>query len=180
MVMKNPKIYGLIAEFESSAVLLEAARRAYEAGYRRMDAYTPFPVDGLPQAIGARRSWLPLIVLTGGVLGAAGGYFLQYYGSVIDYPLNVGGRPLHSWPAFIPIAIELSILAAALAALFGLLMVTGLPTLHHPVFNVPGFEMATRTHFFLAIEARDPRYDPQITRRFLESLGAREVEEIEY
>lgn len=177
-MVEKSKIYGLMAEFESPEALLAAARLARQVGYRRMDAYTPFPIEGLAEAVGTRRSWLPIIVLVGGILGALGGYFLQYYGAVIDYPYNVGGRPLHSWPAFIPIAFVLAIVVAAIAVLLGLFMVTGLPTLYHPVFNVPGFELASRKHFFLAIEARDRRFDLQSTRRFLEILRPVEISEI--
>jgi Alternative complex III, ActD subunit len=171
-------IYGLMAEFEQPEELLAAARRAYEAGYRRMDAYSPFPVAGLAEAIGFRRTRLPLIVLIGGMVGCLGGFFLQYYAAVIDYPLNIGGRPLNSWPAFIPVTFELTILIAALATVLGMLALNGLPMPYHPVFHVPRFALATRDHFFLCIEAVDPHFELQQTRQFLTTLGAREVTEV--
>jgi hypothetical protein len=178
MEQKPGAIYGLMAEFSEPEVLLEASRRAYVAGYRHMDAYSPFPVEGLAEAIGFRRTRLPLVVLLGGIVGCVGGFLLQYYAAVIDYPLNVGGRPLNSWPAFIPVTFEMTILVAALAAVLGMLALNGLPMPYHPVFNVPRFELATRDHFFLCIEARDHMFDLQRTRQFLESLGAHEVTEV--
>ena len=153
----RPPLYGLMAEFDSPEDLLDAAQRAYEEGYRRMDAYTPFPVEGLAEAIGFHRTRLPLVVLLGGIAGGLGGYGLQYCISVIDYPLNVGGRPLHSWPAFIPVTFEMTILIAALAAVLGMLALNGLPMPYHPVFNVPEFELASRNLFFLCIEATRPQ-----------------------
>ena len=175
----RPPLYGLLAEFRQPQDVLSAARRAYAAGYRRMDAYTPFPVEGLAEAIGFQKTRLPLIVLVGGIAGCLGGFWLQYYASVIDYPLNVGGRPLNSWPAFVPVTFETTILLAALAAVLGMLALNGLPMPYHPVFNVPRFELATRDHFFLCIEALDPQFDHEATRRFLESIGAQEVTEVE-
>jgi Protein of unknown function (DUF3341) len=174
----RPPIYGLMAEFDSPEGLLAAAQRAHDEGYRRMDAYSPFPVEGLSEAIGFHRSGLPLVVLIGGILGGLGGYLMQYYMMVIDYPLNVGGRPLHSAPAFVPVTFELTILVAALAAVLGLLALNGLPMPYHPVFNVPRFELASRNLFFLCIEATDPRFDRQNTRRFLESLQPLGVSEV--
>jgi hypothetical protein len=169
-----------MAEFETPEDLLEAAQRVHAEGYRQMDAYSPFPVEGLAEAIGFRRTWLPLVVLIGGIVGGLGGYLLQYYTAVIDYPLNIGGRPFHSWPAFIPVAFATTVLAAALSAVLGMLALNGLPMPYHPVFHVPRFELASRNLFFLCIEARDPRFDHEETRRFLESLGAREVSEVDY
>ena len=174
----RPSIYGLMAEFEQPEELLEATQRAYTAGYRRMDAYSPFPVAGLADALGFHRTRLPLIVLIGGLIGCAGGYFLQYYAAVIDYPINIGGRPLNSWPLFVPVTFELTILIAALFAVLGMLALNSLPMPYHPVFNVPQFERATHDHFFLCIEARDPLFDAQHTRQFLATLGAREVTEV--
>ena len=175
----RPAIYGLMAEFDNPEALLEAARRAHAGGYRQMDAYSPFPVEGLAEAIGFHRTRLPLIVLLGGIAGGLGGYLLQYYTAVIDYPLNVGGRPLHSWPSFIPVTFETTVLIAALAAVLGMLALNGLPRPYHPVFNVPSFEMASRNLFFLCIESTDPLFDRERTRQFLEALGPRQVHEVE-
>jgi Protein of unknown function (DUF3341) len=178
--MKRPPTYGLMAEFNDPNNLVTAARRTREEGYRRMDAYTPFPVEGLAEALGFQRTRVPLLVLIGGIVGCVGGYIMQYYIAVIDYPINVGGRPLHSWPSFIVITFELTVLAAALAAVLGMLALNGLPTPHHPVFNVPRFALASRDRFFLVIEATDPRFHLEGTRHFLKSLGSREITDVEY
>jgi hypothetical protein len=174
----RPPIYGLLAEFDNPNDLTAAARQARAAGYRRMDAYSPFPIEELSEALGLRPTRLPWLVLLGGLLGAAGGYFMQYYFSVHGYPLNVGGRPLHSWPAFIPVTFELTILCAGLTAVLGMLALNGLPMPYHPVFNVPRFALATNDRFFLGIEALDPKFEREETKRFLASLGAREVSEV--
>lgn len=173
-------LFGLMAEFENPDVLLAAARRAYEEGYRYMDAYTPLPVEGLAEALGRRRTWVPLIVLIGGLIGCLGGFYLQYWVAVLDYPINVGGRPLNSWPSFIPVTFELTVLVAALFAVFGLLALCGLPMPYHPVFNVRRFELASRSRFFLCIEARDPLFDRQRTWQFLESTYPRGVYDVEH
>jgi len=177
--MSTAPVYGLLAEFDSPEDLVAAGERAYADGYRRLDAYTPFPVHGLAEAIGFRTNRLPLLVLIGGIVGAGAGFFSQYYAAVIDYPLNVGGRPLNSWPAFIPITFEVTILVAATTAVLGMLALNGLPQPYHPVFNAPRFALATRDRFFLCIEATDPRFDSEATRRFLEGLGAKEVTDVE-
>ena len=144
-----------------------------------MDAYSPFPIDELAEAIGFHKTRLPLIVLIGGIIGCLGGFYLQYWASVIDYPLNIGGRPLNSWPMFIPVTFELTILLAALSAVLGLLALNGLPMPYHPVFNVERFQLATSNRFFLCIEAADPKFDDEATRRFLESVGSQGVYEVE-
>ncbi|MGE3541220.1 MAG: DUF3341 domain-containing protein [Candidatus Tectimicrobiota bacterium] len=174
----QPPLYGVMAEFHQPEDVLRAARHAYAAGYRRMDAYTPFPVEGLAEAIGFQKTRLPLVVLLGGIAGCVGGFFLQYYASVIDYPLNIGGRPLNSWPSFVPVTFETTILLAAVAAVLGMLALNGLPMPYHPVFNVPRFERATRDHFFLCIEATDPQFERETTRHFLASVGAQEVTDV--
>ncbi len=177
--MRKHPLYGLLAEFDNPDDLLAAARKACEAGYRRLDAFTPFPVEGLADAVGFHSTRVPLIVLIGGLIGCCGGFFLQYYPNVIGYPLNIGGRPYNSWPAFIPITFELTILCGALSAVFGMLALNGLPTPYHPVFNVPRFELASRNRFFLVIKARDPKFDAEKTKQFLKELKAREVSEVE-
>src|ERR1044071_4502126 len=162
-------LYGLMAEFADADALVGAARRSFDAGFRRMDAYTPFPVEGLSEAIGFHHTRVPLIVLIGGIIGCIGGFYLQYWVAVVDYPLNVGGRPLNSWPAFIPVTFEVTVLIAALSAFFSVIALNGLPMPYHPVFNVERFELASRSRFFLLIEARDPKFDMDETRKFLET-----------
>ena len=173
--MKSSVIYGLMAEFEDPTSLVTATERAHHEGYRCMDAYSPYPIEELHDALGARHTKLPLIVLIGGLVGCIGGYALQYWSSVIAYPLNIGGKPLHSWPAFIPVTFECTILAAALSCVLGMLALNGLPMPYHPVFNLARFALASRNRFFLCIEAKDPKFDLEATRRFLESLEPREV-----
>lgn len=176
--MTDPHTYGLMAEFDDPNALIEAARQARAAGYRRMDAYTPIPLHGLTEALGNPPTRLPWITFVGGLLGALGGYALQYYLSAIDYPMNVGGRPAHSWPAFIPIVFELTVLGASLASVLGMLALNGLPMPYHPVFNVPEFRLASRNRFFLCIEAADGQYDTERTRVFLAGLHAQSVQEV--
>ncbi len=177
--MRSP-IYGLMADFDEPGQLLAGARRAYGEGYRKMDAYTPFPIEGLAEAIGFHRNMVALIVLIGGVAGCLSGFFLQYYVAVINYPLNIGGRPLNSWPSFIPITFELTVLFAAFSAVLGMLALNRLPQPYHPVFNAPGFAMASRNRFFLCIESEDPNFDRTKTREFLQGLQARDVVEVEW
>ncbi len=175
----QPGIYGLMAEFDSPAHLLEAAHKAHAEGYRKMDAYSPFPIEDLAEAIGFHRTWVAPIVLVGGILGCIGGYLMQVWISVSAYPIDVGGRPNYSWPSFIPPTFELTVLGAALAAFFGLWALNGLPHPYHPVFNARRFALASRDRFFLAIEATDPKFDRANTQTFLESLKPRGVIEIE-
>ena len=176
---KASSIYGVMAEFDSPEDLLGGAEQAYAAGYREMDAYTPFPIEGLAEALGVRHTRLPVIVFFAGILGGLAGYGLQYFTSVIDYPLNVGGRPFHSWPSFVPVTFELTVLLAAAATVFGMMALNGLPRPHHPVFNAPNFELATRDRFFLCIESGDPGFEVAETRRFLEGLNPSKVSEVE-
>src|ERR1700722_5218228 len=171
--------YGLMAEFATPEQLLEAAQHTHDAGYRRIDAFAPFPIEGLAHAVGFQRSRLPLVVLLAGIVGGCSGFCLQYYAAAVSYPINVGGRPYNSWPMFIPVTFELTILFAALAAVFGMLAMNGLPTPYHPVFNVRRFALASRDRFFLCIKSRDPMFDPELTRKFMMTLNPREVVDIE-
>jgi Alternative complex III, ActD subunit len=177
---RKPGIWGLMAEFDSPADLVRACRGAREAGYRRMDAYTPFPIEAVFDALGLHRNAMPLIVLCGGILGCLGGLGLQYWVSVVAYPINVGGKPFFSLPAFIPITFECTILLAALFCVLGMLALNGLPMPYHPVFNVPRFALSSRDRFFLCIEADDPLFDREETRRFLERLIPRQVSEVDH
>lgn len=179
MVNEKREIYGLMAEFEGPDALLGAARKARDAGYTKLDAFTPMPVEGLSEAVGFPRTWLPLIVLIAGIAGGMVGFGFQYWVHVIALPLNIGGRPLNSWPSFIPATFELTVLFAAISAVLGMILLNGLPRPHHPVFNVPGFERASVDRFFLCIEAQDPRFNLDKTKQFLVGLHAREVSEIE-
>jgi Alternative complex III, ActD subunit len=168
-----------MAEFESPTALVAAAHRTREDGYRKFDAYTPFPIEELHEAIDATHTGVPLLVLLGGIVGGFSGFGLEYWVSAVAYPLNIGGRPYDSWPAFIPITFELTVLFASLTAVFGMLALNRLPKPYHPVFNAPRFELASRDRFFLCIESADPKFDVAATRRFLESLGPREVTDVE-
>lgn len=171
-------IYGVMAEFDSPTALVNAARAAREKGYRKIDAYSPFPIEELSDALHLHKNRLPLIVLAGGIVGGLLGYLLQYYVTVSYFPINIAGRPLHSWPAYIIITFETTILFAALSAVLGLLGLCGLPMPYHPAFNVPRFALATRNRFFLCIEAADPLFDHARTCGFLETLEPREVSEV--
>ncbi len=176
--MRRDPIYGVMAEFDTPTALLEAARRTYQAGYRKIDAYSPFPIEGLAEEIGFHHDAVALVVLIGGIIGGLSGYLLQWWCSVIGYPINVGGRPYHSWPAFIVITFELTILFGGISALLGMLALNGLPMPYHPVFNVPRFAMASKDRFFLIVFSTDPKYSPAETRRFLESLQPRSISEV--
>ncbi len=178
--MEQQGLYGLMAEFETPTALVEAARKARAAGFRKMDAYSPIPIEELHEALGLPQTKLPFIVLGGAIAGGVGGYLLQYWASTIAYPLNIGGRPLHSWPSFLVPTFETTILFSALAAVFGMLALNGLPSPYHPVFNDPRFVMASRDRFFLCIEAADAQFDRAQTRRFLETLEPREVCDVEH
>lgn len=178
MLQDKPQLYGLMAEFETPEALLAATKRAREEGYRKLDAYTPFPIEELSDILHASSGWLPVIILGGGITGFVGALVLQYWTTAVDYPINVGGRPLASWAAFIPVSFELTILCAALAAVLGMLALNGLPMPYHPVFNVPQFIRASQDRFFLLIEARDHFFKYDKTRTFLTKLGAREVSDV--
>jgi hypothetical protein len=160
--------YGLLAEFAEPGALVDAAKTARRDGFRDIDAFAPYAVDGLADALGFSRNRVALVTLIGGLVGGIGGYFLQWYSAVIAWPIDSGGRPFHSWPAFIPATFELAVLGAALAAFFGFLALSGLPRLHHPLFDAPEFDLATRNRFFLCIRASDPRFAG--AREFLAAL----------
>ena len=176
--MTTKPIYGVIAEFDSPSALVSAAQAAVAQGFKKLDAYSPFPIEELSDALHLHKNKLPLIVLLGGICGGIGGFLLQYYITVIQYPINVAGRPLNSWPAYIVITFETTILLAALSAVFGLFALCGLPMPYHPMFNVPRFAQASKDRFFLCIESTDPLFDREKTAGFLESLQPREVSEV--
>jgi hypothetical protein len=175
---RQETIYGLMAEFATPEQLLEAARHTHDAGYRRIDAFAPFPIEGLAHAVGFHRTRLPLVVMLAGMVGGCAGFFLQYYAAVVSYPINVGGRPLNSWPAFIPVTFELTILGAATFAVLGMLALNLLPQPYHPVFNVERFSHASSDRFFLCIESRDPKFHLAETAKFLQSVQAHHVHEV--
>jgi hypothetical protein len=171
-------VFGLLAEFQKPEEVLGATRRARQEGYTLMDAYTPYPVEGLAAELGMRNTGIPFVVLMAGLVGAAAGYAMQYYTMAVDYPFNIGGRPYHSWPVFIPIAFEVMVLVAGFAALLGMLLLNGLPRPYHPVFNVPRFVEASQDRFFLCIEATDPKFDREGTKQFLTGLSPCGVVEV--
>jgi hypothetical protein len=176
--MIDPPVYGLMAEFDNVKDAVIAARRTYAAGYRKLDAYSPFPVEELSEAIGFHKNGVALVCLVGGLLGCTAAYILQWWINTISYPVNIGGRPLHSWPSFIIVSFEMTILFSGLSAVFGMLALNGLPMPYHPVFNVPRFELASRDRFFLVIFSSDKNYDAVRTRRFLEDLNPISVAEV--
>jgi hypothetical protein len=176
--VNDPRIYGLMAEFDNVNDVLTATRRTHAAGYRKIDAYSPFPVEELAEAVGFHGNGVALVCLVGGLLGATAAYILQWWINTISYPVNIGGRPLHSWPSFIIVTFEMTILFSGLSAMFGMLSLNGLPMPYHPVFNVPQFTLASKDRFFLVIFASDRNYDPVATRHFLEGLNPLSVEEV--
>jgi hypothetical protein len=176
--MKDPQIYGLLAEFETAEAVVAAAHRTYEAGYRKIDAYSPFPIEELAEAIGFHRNGVAPIALVGGLLGGIGGFMLQWWINTINYPLNVGGRPYNSWPSFIIVTFEMTILFTGLSAVFGMLALNGLPQPYHPLFNVDRFSFVTRDRFFVVIFSSDPKYDATETRHFLEGLKPHSISEV--
>jgi hypothetical protein len=176
--MKDPKIFGLMAEFDDVNDAITAAHRVYGAGYRKIDAYSPFPVEELSEAIGFHKNGVALVCLVGGLLGCTGAYVLQWWINTISYPINIGGRPFHSWPSFIIVTFEMTILFSGLSAVFGMLALNGLPMPYHPVFNVPRFEFASKDRFFIVVFSSDKNYDAVRTRQFLEGLNPISVAEV--
>jgi hypothetical protein len=179
MIEHRSHTYGVVGEFVTEHELIHAAEKAREAGYRHFEAYAPFPVEGLSEAMGLKRNKVPLITLIGGLCGGLGGFFFQYWCNVYSYPQNIAGRPLNSWPAFIPVTFELTVLGASLSAVFGMLALNGLPQPHHPLFNVERFSKhATSDRFFLCIGARDKKFNLADSSRFLQGLNAQHVTEV--
>ena len=173
-----PSIYGLVAEFETPTDLVKACKAAYAEGYREMDAYSPFPIEEASEAIGFHKSAVPLITLMGGLLGGLSGFYLQYWINVIAYPLNIGGKPYNSWPAFIVPTFEMTILFAGVIGMFGMFALNGLPQPYHPLFHVEQFSKVTRDRFFLCVEATDPRFDLAGTRQFMARLKPLSISEV--
>lgn len=165
--VEAPKTFGMMAEFDDHQQLIKAASAAHAAGYRKMDAYTPYPIHGLSEALGQKPTKISALVLIGGVIGCIGGFGLMCWITLVAYPMNVAGKPMYSWPAYIPITFETTVLCAALTAVFGMLALNGLPQPYHPVFNVDRFKRASQDRFFLCIESADPKFDLDATRAFL-------------
>lgn len=171
-------VYGVMGEFGTPEELLHAVEKVRAAGYRRFDAFAPFPVEGLSEAMGLKRNLVPAITLLGGLTGGIGGFFFQYWAMAITYPFNIGGRPLNSWPAFIPITFEMTILGASLAAVFGMLALNKLPQPNHPVFNVHRFTHASSDRFFVCIESKDRKFDLAECARLLQEVHAHHITEV--
>jgi hypothetical protein len=176
--MNESAVYGLMAEFGSAQELVDAAHKTHHEGYHEIDAYSPFPIEGLADVIGFHKNRVPFVVLVGGLIGALSGFGLQYWVAAITYPVNVGGRPYFSWPSFIVVTFELTILFAGLSAAFGMIALNGLPQPYHPVFNVPEFAKASESKFFLVVSSSDPKYDVARTRDFLKTLAPRNLWEV--
>ncbi len=176
--MKRTGTYGLLAEFDSPVALVKAAEQTHAAGYQKIDAYSPLPIEGLAEAIGFHHDRVPLVTLIGAIIGGVSGYLMQYWINVINYPLNIGGKPFHSWPSFIIVTFEMTILFGGLAAVFGMLALNGLPMPYHPVFNVARFAFASKDRFFLIVFSSDKKYDDVKTREFLEGLGPKALSEV--
>ncbi len=177
--MSGPAIYGLMAEFDDATTLVAAAKRTYAAGYREIDTFSPFPIEEAWEAIGQQDKRLSKIVLGGGLIGLLSGIGLQEWVHQVAYPMNIAGKPLNSWPQFVPVTFELTILLAAVSGVIGMILLNGLPMPYHPVFNVPRFERASRDKFFLLVESTDPKFDRQQTHSFLQGLNASEINEVE-
>ena len=173
------KLHGIVAEFEDEASIIEATGKTVEAGYHHVEAYTPYPLEELMDILHLHKNKIALVILIGGLVGCAAGFFMQYFASVIHYPINVGGRPFNSWPSFIPVMFECTILFASISAVLGMILMNGLPRPYHPMFNVDRFQYASQDRFFLCIEADDPKFNPEETRQFLENLHPHEVSEVE-
>jgi len=176
--MKRERMYGMMAEFDTPQALVDAARKTHAAGYAKIDAYSPFPIEGLAEEIGFHHDEVPLVVLIGGIVGGLTGYLMQWWISVVDYPLNIGGKPPHSWPAFIVITFEMTVLFAVISAVFGMLALNGLPMPYHPVFNVPRFALASKDRFFLIVFSSDPKFNAVATFDFLQTLEPRSISEV--
>ena len=176
--MKRERIYGMMAEFDTPQALVDAARKTHQAGYVKIDTYSPFPSEGLAEEIGFHHDEVPLVTLIGGIIGGLTGYLMQYWISAVDYPLNIGGKPEHSWPAFIVITFEMTVLFAVLSAVFGMLALNGLPMPYHPVFNVPRFSSASKDRFFLIVFSSDPKYNSVSTFDFLQGLEPKSISEV--
>lgn len=172
------KVYGMLAEYDNADALIAGIKKAKEAGYTKLDGYSPYAVSGIADALGFIKSEMATVMLCGGICGAICGFLMQYYTNAVDYPFNIGGKPYNSWPMFIPVTYEPGILTTCLAGVFGLLALCGLPKLYNPLFNVPAFERSTIDRFFLFVQANDEKFDLQATREFLLTLNPLSVAEV--